>query len=65
MYYPKFNYELNYIEYFKYNRKSQTYQNYKDTLEDLREDISKVLKQVKNSIILGQYKSCLKKIDLY
>lgn len=54
MYYPKFHCELiNHIEYFWYDRKSWTRRNCKYTLEELREDIPKALKQIKSSTILG------------
>ena len=65
MYYPKFHCELNHIEYFWYDGKSWTRRNYKYSIEGLREDIPKALVQVKAFTILGYYKSCLKKMDLY
>ena len=61
IYYPKFHYELNHIEYFWCDGKSWTRRNCKYSIEGLREDIPKALAQVKGSTILGHYKSCLKK----
>lgn len=58
MYYPKFHFKLNYIEYFWCNGKNWIRRNCKY-------NISKALAQVKISIILKHDKSCLKKIDLY
>ena len=58
IYYPKFYYKLNHIKYFWYG-------NYKYSIKRLREDIFKGLAQIKRSIILEHYKSCLKKMDLY
>lgn len=55
MYYPK----------FYCDGKSWTRRHYKYTLNGLKEDISQALSQVKGSNISEQYKSCLKKIDLY
>ena len=65
MYYPKFHCELNHIEYFWCDGKSWTRRNCKYSIEELREDILKDLAQVKGSTILGHYKSCFKKMDLY
>ena len=65
MYYPKFHRELNHIKYFWYNWKSWTRRNCKYAIEGLREDVPKALSLVKSSTILGHYKSCLKKMDLY
>ena len=65
MYYPNFHCELNHIEYFWYDGKSWTRRNCKYRIKGLREDIPKALTQVKGSTILGHYKSCLKKMDLY
>ena len=39
--------------------------NCKYSIEELREDILKGLTQVKKFIILGHYKGCLKRMDLY
>ena len=44
MYYPKFHYQLNYIKYFWCDRKSLTHCYCKYTLDELREDVLKVLK---------------------
>ena len=65
MYYPKFYCELNHIKYFWYDRKIWTRTNCKYSIEGLRDDIPKALAQVKRLTILGHYKSCLKKRDLY
>ena len=65
MYYPKFHRELNHIEYFWCDGKSWTRRHCKYTIEGLREDVPKALSLVKSSTILGHYKSCLKKMDLY
>ena len=65
MYYPKFYYELNYIKLFLYNGKSWTCRYYKYTLDGLRKDVPKAFNHVKPFTILGHYKSCLKKMDLY
>lgn len=65
MYYPEFYCDLNYIEYFQYDGKSWTRRHCKYTLDGLKEDISYALSQAKGSIISEQYKSCLKKMDLY
>ena len=43
MYYPKFHFELNHIEYFCCDEKSWTRHHYKYTLDRLREDVPKVL----------------------
>lgn len=65
IYYPKFHCELNHIEYFWCNGKSWTQRDCKYTLKELREDVPQALHQVKSFTILGYYKSCLKKMDLY
>ena len=65
MYYLKFYCELNHNEYFWYDGKSCIQKNGKYIIEELREDITKALAQIKKSTILRQYKSCLKKMDLY
>ena len=65
MNYPKVHYKLNHKEYFWYDGKSWTRKNCKYSIEGLRIDILKALTQVKGSTILGYYKSCLKKMDLY
>ena len=43
MYYPKFYYKLNYIEYFWYDRKSWIKRNYKYNIKRLKNDIPKAL----------------------
>ena len=65
MYYPKFYFELNHIEYFRYDGKSWTWRNCKYTIKRLRKDVSKILSLLKSSTILGYYKNYLKKMDLY
>ena len=65
MYYPKFHCELNHIEYFGCDGKSWTRRHYKYIIDWLRKDIPKALCLIKSSTILGHYKSCLKKMDLY
>ncbi len=64
-YYPKFPCELNHIEYFWYDKKSWTRRFCKYIIDGLREDVPKALSLVKSSTILGHYKSCFKKMDLY
>lgn len=64
IYYPKFYFKLNQIKYFWY-RKNWTCRHGKYTLNRLKKNISKDLKQVKSFTILGYYKSYLKKMDLY
>ena len=39
IYYPKFYYELNHIQYFGCDKKSWTWHNCKYTIERLREDV--------------------------
>ena len=65
LFYPKFYYKLNHIKYFFYNGKSWTRKNCKYSIEGLREDIPRALKQVKSFTILGHYNSYFKKIELY
>lgn len=65
MYYPKFHYKLNHIEYFWCNEKNWIRRNCKYNIEGLKEDIFKTSAQIKGSTILRNYKSCLKKSDLY
>ena len=65
LFYPKFHCELNHIEYFWCDGKSWTRRNYKYSIEGLREDVLRALEQIKSSKILGNYKSCLKTIELY
>ena len=43
MYYLKFYYNLNYIQYFWYNEKSWIKRQYKYNIKNLREDIPKAL----------------------
>ena len=65
MYYPKFHCELNHIEYLWYDEKSWTRRHCKYIIDGLGKDVPKALNLVKSSTILGYYKSCLKKMDLY
>ncbi len=65
IYYPKFHCELNHIEYFWFYEKNWIRCHCKYTIDGLGEDIPKALSLIKSSTILGHYKSCLKKIDLY
>lgn len=65
MYYSKFHCNLNHIQYFWYNKKSKIRKNCKYNIKQLRNDIFKVLAQVKRSTILRHYKNCLKKKVLY
>ncbi len=65
IYYPKFHCELNHIEYFWCDEKNLTRPHCKYTIDGLREDLPEALSLVKSSTILGHYKSCLKKVDLY
>ena len=65
MYYPTFHCELNHIKFFWCDGKIWTRRYCKYILDGLREDVPKALNQVKLSTILGYYKSCFKKIDLY
>lgn len=65
IYYPKFGCKSNHIKYFQSDGKTWTCRHWKYTLDRLKKNISKTVKQVKGSTILGYYKRCLKKIDLY
>lgn len=65
MYYLKFHCELNHIEYSWCDEKSWTRRNCKYSLERLQDNVLQALSQVKNSTILGHYKSYLRKMDLY
>ncbi len=65
MYYSKFHWELNHIEYFWCDGKSWTRRHCTYTLDELRKDVLKALKQIKDSTILGHYKSCLEKMNVY
>ncbi len=65
MNYPKFHCELNLIEYFWCDGKSLTRRHCKYIIDGLGEDVLKTLSLVKSSTILGHYKGCLKKMDLY
>ncbi|KAA8896891.1 hypothetical protein FN846DRAFT_964617 [Sphaerosporella brunnea] len=65
MYLPKFHPELNHIEFFwcqakYYARKNCTY-----SFEDLRKTVPMALDHVKNTTILGNYRSCLQKMEAY
>ena len=65
IYYPKFHYELNNINYFWFDRTSWTKKNCKYSIKELKKDISKALTKVKGFTNLGHYKNYLKKMDLY
>ena len=65
MYYPKFHCSLNHIEYFWDDGKSWTCCHCEYIVDGLRKDVPKTFNQVESSKILGHYKSCLKKMDLY
>ncbi len=65
MYYSKFHYELNHIEHFWCDGERWTRRYYKYTIDGLRKEVPKALSLVTSSTILGHYKSCLKKMDLY
>lgn len=63
MYYLKYYYKLNHIEYFWYDDKSYTYKNYTYSIERLREIVPIILKNIKYSTILRYYNSYIRKID--
>ena len=65
MYYPKFSYEFNHIEYFWCDGKSYTCKNCTYTIEGLREIVPAALKNIKHSTILEYYNSCMEKMDRY
>lgn len=65
MYYSKFHYELNHIEYFWCDCKSYTRKNCTYTIKSLREVVPRALRQVKHSTILGHFNGCMRKMDQY
>jgi hypothetical protein len=65
MYYPKFHCELNHIEYFWCHSKWYARENCDYAIDGLRKTIPLALQSVKNSTILGNYKSCMQKMELY
>lgn len=65
MYYHKFHCELSHIQYFWCDGKSWAQRHYKYILEELKENISQTLNQIKSFTILEHCKNCLKKIELY
>ena len=65
MYYPKFHYELNHIEYFWCHSKRHARENCDYSIEGLRKAVPLALQSVKASTIFGNYKSCMRKMELY
>ena len=65
LYYPKFHCELNHIERFWCHGKQGARDMCDYTLEGLRKHVPMALKLVSNSTILGNYQSCLRKMELY
>ena len=64
-YYPKFHCELNHIEYFWCQSKRYARQNCDYSIEGLRSTVPLSMQHVRTSTILANYKSCLRKIELY
>ena len=65
MFYPKFHCELNHIERFWCHGKQYTRENCDYSLDGLRRNVPLALARVKNSTILGNYNSCMRKMELY
>jgi hypothetical protein len=65
MYYPKFHCELNHIEYFWCHSKWYARENCDYIIDGLWKTIPLALQNVKNSTILGNYKNCMQKMELY
>lgn len=63
MYFPKFHFEVNHIEYLWCHSKSYTCKNCTYTIEGLRKIIPASLKNFKHSTMLGHYNSCMRKMD--
>lgn len=65
LYYPKFYCELNHIERFWCHMKQKAREMCDYTLEGFRKHVPMALALVFNSTILGNYKNCLWKMELY
>ncbi len=63
IYYSKFHFLVNHIEYLWCDSKSYTCKNFTYTIEGLRDIILAFLKNVKHSTILRYYNSCMRKMD--
>jgi hypothetical protein len=65
IFYPKFHCELNHIEYFWCHSKRYAREHCNYTIDGLRENVPTALAHVASKTILGNFNSCLKKMDLY
>jgi hypothetical protein len=65
LYLPKYHPELNHIEFFWCQAKRYSRENCNYTFEGLRQTVPAALDSVMNSTILGNYHSCLRKMELY